>query len=247
MPVTHDDLTNASVIGRLLEEVSWDGQRVRAYRDGGRGRENVLTAEVLSPLSYLPRDRFLGEVLRSAHGATDACAGVAAEIENADLILLPEQSLLPGSTVVVQPDATMTTPGHFVLLEAKRIRSASFQPEQLAREYVDLLNEAGDRVPLLLLVLGTPPPVAAKGHGRLDPFDAVTSQLAAVLARTEDFDRDAAALEALLPQTVAWITWAEVREVVLRQAAGFISLEPGISGTVDRLASAVVTAIDWHS
>ncbi len=147
MGVTPDELTNASVIGRLLEEVSWDGERVRAYRDGGRGRENVLTAEVLSPLGYLPRDQFLGEVLRSAHGATETCAGAASEIEEAQLTLLPEESLLPGSAVVVQPDATMAMPGHFVLVEAKRIRTASFQPEQLAREYITLLDKAADRVP----------------------------------------------------------------------------------------------------
>jgi len=43
-----DHLANGSVIGRLPEEISWEGAAVRAYRDGGRGRgrENVLTAEL---------------------------------------------------------------------------------------------------------------------------------------------------------------------------------------------------------
>jgi hypothetical protein len=41
---------NASVLGRLLEEISWEGASVRRYRDGGRGHENVLTAEVLTAL-----------------------------------------------------------------------------------------------------------------------------------------------------------------------------------------------------
>lgn len=245
--MTRDDLTNTSVIGRLLEEVSWEGERVRAYRDGGRGRENVLTAEVLSPLSYLPRDAFLGEVLRSAHGATDARMGAAGEIEDADLVLLPDESLLLGSTVVVQPDATLATPGHFVLIEAKRIRSASFQPEQLAREYVTLLDQAATRVPLLLLVLGSPPPVAVKGHGRLDPIDAVTSQLGAVLARTIGYEEDATSLVAQLPETLAWITWAEIREVIRRQAAHFPNATDGLAGTINRLAEAAITAIDWHS
>lgn len=247
MAVTRDELTNASVIGRLLEEVSWDGQRVRAYRDGGRGRENVLTAEVLSPLSYLPRDQFLGEVLRSAHGAKQACVGAASKIEKAQLTLLPDESLLPGSRVVVQPDATIAMPGHFVLVEAKRIRSASFQPEQLAREYVTLLDVAADRVPLLLLILGAPPPVAVKGYGRLDPIEAVTTQLDAVLGRTNDYQGDAESLAARLPDVLAWITWAEIREIVVGQAADFTDLATGVGGTIDRLASAVVTAIDWHS
>ena len=245
--MTRDELTNASVIGRLLEEISWDGERVRAYRDGGRGRENVLTAEVLSPLSYLPRDQFLGKVLRSAHGAKDACIGAASEIEMAQLSLLPDQSLLPGSTVVVQPDATIAMPNHFVLVEAKRIRSASFQPEQLAREYVTLLQEAGDRQPLFLLILGAPPPVAVKGHGRLPLMEVVATQLDAVLARTNGFNRSTGSLLAQLPATLAWITWTEIREIVVAQAAGFLHVPDGLAGTVDRLASAVVTAIDWHA
>jgi hypothetical protein len=67
---------NASVIGRLLEEISWEGRRVRNYRSGGRGMENVLTAEVMLGLYYLPRRPFLGEVIRSARGCA-GCAGAA--------------------------------------------------------------------------------------------------------------------------------------------------------------------------
>jgi hypothetical protein len=33
------ELRNASVLGRLLEEISWEGSLVKGYRDGGRGRE----------------------------------------------------------------------------------------------------------------------------------------------------------------------------------------------------------------
>ena len=39
-----DDLANDSPIGRLLEEISW--QSAKKYRNGGRGIEYVLTAEV---------------------------------------------------------------------------------------------------------------------------------------------------------------------------------------------------------
>ena len=49
---------NVSVIGRLLEEISWEGSRVKQYGEGGRGLENVLTAEVLLPLTYFPRGPF---------------------------------------------------------------------------------------------------------------------------------------------------------------------------------------------
>lgn len=44
-----------STLGRLLQELSWVGSNIRAYRNGGLGFENVLTAEVLTVLDYLPR------------------------------------------------------------------------------------------------------------------------------------------------------------------------------------------------
>ena len=54
-----------SAIDRLLDELSWEGN-ARKYRGGGRGLENVLTAEVFQALDFLPRDAFLGAVLRGA-------------------------------------------------------------------------------------------------------------------------------------------------------------------------------------
>ena len=41
--------TPPSAIGRLLDEISWEGN-ARKYRGGGLGRENVLTVEVFSAL-----------------------------------------------------------------------------------------------------------------------------------------------------------------------------------------------------
>ena len=61
-------LVNDSPVGRLLEEISWEGN-ARPYRHGGRGRENVLTTEVFALLDWLPRQAFLGAVLAAAHGA----------------------------------------------------------------------------------------------------------------------------------------------------------------------------------
>jgi len=152
-----NELANASVIGRLLEEVSWEGESVRTYRDGGRGRENVLTAEVLWPLSCLPREAFFAEVLRRAHGAEEARFQAAEELEEAEVTLLPDQIELGPGRVAVQPDATVISPATYTLIEAKRIRRSSFQVNQLAREVVALLAKAGDRSPLLVLLLGSPP------------------------------------------------------------------------------------------
>ena len=44
------------MVGRLLQEISWE--RAISYRAGGKGRENVLTAEVLMALDFLPRTHF---------------------------------------------------------------------------------------------------------------------------------------------------------------------------------------------
>ncbi|GAA2199934.1 hypothetical protein [Sinomonas flava] len=140
------ELSNDSFIGRLLEEISWE--KATHYRRGGRRRENVLTAEVLLPLSYLPRDLFLGEVLMGARGADDARRVVISEIEAADVTLLPDQ-LEPVPDVRVQPGASFSLPESYVLVEAKRNGRASFQPSQLAKEYLALKAAAGERTPLL--------------------------------------------------------------------------------------------------
>lgn len=237
---------NGSVIGRLLEEISWEGSRVRAYRDGGRGLENVLTAEVLLPLSYLPRSMFLGEVLRATHGAKAVCAQLAAEIEQAEVTLLPEQLLLGKHGMVVQPDATIVTPTCHVLVEAKRIRRSSFQPEQLAREYLGLLQSAGSKTALLLLILGSPPPVVVKGHGPLQLMDAITMHLEKVNAESGSHI-PLGEVAARIPEVVGWTTWDDIRDVVARQLPKFTSLDPGVAGTVLRLCNSVTTAIEWHS
>jgi hypothetical protein len=80
---------NSSVVGRLLEELSWVGATIRNYRNGGRGYENVLTAEALQALDFLPRGAFLGAVLDVAHGADTARAKLISEIEEAKFTLLP--------------------------------------------------------------------------------------------------------------------------------------------------------------
>lgn len=81
-------------LSRLLEEISWEGRSVVKYRDGGRGKENVLTAEVLTALDYLPRSAYLGAVLRHAHGAPAAVARAAGEAEEAEIVFLPEEFAL---------------------------------------------------------------------------------------------------------------------------------------------------------
>ena len=128
VPVIHNvampQLENASPVGRLLEEISYEGN-AKPYREGGRGRENVLMVETFTPLDYLPRTRFMGHVIRSAHGADEARRRVVEEIERAEISLLPGDVFLGHTGVHVQPDATILTPTTYVLVEAKRIRPSS--------------------------------------------------------------------------------------------------------------------------
>jgi len=128
----------SSIVGKLLEEISWE--KARDYRAGGQGRENVLTAEVLIGLDFLPREAFLGRVLRAAHGANEARGSLARKVEELQMQFLPGDFSSGGvdvkSRLVVQPDAIFETPNTYTLVEAKRIRYGSFQPEQLAREYI---------------------------------------------------------------------------------------------------------------
>src|ERR1700682_3670354 len=132
-----------TILGRLLEEVSWDGHG-RVYRDGGRGRENVLTAEVFQALYALPREDFLGAVVSGLHIESDATQSrLRAEVEDVEIEVLPGELFLSKPARLggdgkddfhVQPDAILSSPSVYALVEAKRLRSGSFQVGQLAKE-----------------------------------------------------------------------------------------------------------------
>jgi hypothetical protein len=240
------ELENSSIIGRLLDEISWEGNAKR-YRGGGRGKENVLTAEVFNPISFLPRAAFVGEVVAGAHGADAARSRVVAEIEDALISLLPGDVPLADSSIRVQPDALVTSASTYTFVEAKRIRPSRFQTDQLARELIATVQQAGDRVPLLLVILGSPPPVVVdKFPGRVQLEEAVVQRLGHVVtgwgaqATAED-------LIARIPDTLAWTTWAEIRAVVVANRHRFADAPDGLAATVARLCDAAITAIDWHS
>jgi len=246
--MTDGGATNTSIIGRLLEEISWEGKRVvQLYRGGGRGKENVLTAEVMISLDFMPRTHFLGAVLRAAHGAKSALGGVAAQIEDCEIsVLPPELSLLPAG-IVVQPDALLKTPNGYVLVEAKGLRRASFGPQQLAREYLAVTRAAGSRDPVLLLILGSPPPFTVRGQGPKDIKQAISESLSLVLHKTGAEGELSDDLLKRIPKVVSWITWAEINTVVTRQLSRMKIEDPSLRGTVKRLATAVSAAIAVHA
>jgi hypothetical protein len=244
---------DGSVLGRLLEEISWEGSSVRRYRDGGRGLENVLTAEVLAALDFLPRRAFLGAVLDHAHGADRTRYLLSHEIEDADLSFLPDEVVLNperpsrGDRLIVQPDASVVTASCYAMIEAKRIRRSSFQPQQLAREYLAVTREARTRAPLLLVVLGAAPPVLIAGEGRMAIHDAIARQLSAVHGLTSGHPVPLDKLAARITDVCAWITWSELVDVVLEQQGRLSIADPSISASVSRLVTSIVRSVARHS
>ncbi|WP_018760689.1 hypothetical protein [Arthrobacter sp. 135MFCol5.1] len=237
-----------SVISRLLDEVSWEGSNVKRYRNGGRGMENPLTAEVFQGLSNLPRDLFLGEILRCAHGADETRLAAADEAEHADLDVLPGSLLLPALKIDVQPDVWVTTPSVQLLVEAKGFRKgATFNVEQLPRELLCLHAHNKNRAPLLLLVLTTPPPIRLAGSGRHEIDAGVAIGLESLCARAGMTAEDYEALLASIPFCVAWVTWSEIHAIVTRQKNALSGLSSSIAASLHRTADGVASAIKWHS
>ena len=243
-----------SVLTRLLSELSWEGSRIKNYREGGRKFENVLTAEVLQALDFLPRKHFMGEVLRHAHGVNCAALNLLVEqVEEAEMQLLPggdylrpnDDSHITG--ISVQPDGIIETSGVCCLLEAKRIKRSLFGVEQLAREYFLVTRNCEEKLPLLFLVLGTPPPVSVNGRGIFEIVDAVRLSLSTVYEKAESHPLPLADLDKRIPESVAWITWNELGVIVESQSGKFKSGSASIDGSVRRLTISILDAIKWHT
>lgn len=241
-----------SAISRLLAEIFWEG-KTSGYREGGRGRENVLTAEVFQALDFLPRTTFLGRVIESASGASETLRLLGAGIEEATVdlfagdIFLAENPPAGEMQLYVQPDGIIQTSDVYCLVEAKRVGRSSFQPEQLAREYVAVLQEAGDRHPLLLLILPGPPPIAVKAHGRMDIHDAVEQWTRQVVERSESELPPIEEVLGRIDATVAFTTWAEISKQMAEALETFSASDQSVADSVTRLADAIRGAIAWHS
>ncbi len=237
------------MIARLLEEISWE--KAVKYRMGGRGMENVLTAEVLGGLDLLPRNYFFGAVIRASNGADGARSRLALQAESAEMSLLsgdlqvnPDQPV--PTRFVVQPDALITTPDVFALVEAKRIRSSAFQQEQLAREFLAVVTNSEGRTPLLFL-FGVEPPVRVKGLGRLTVADAIERHLPAVLERAGDVGLSFADLMSRVDDVVCWISWECIESTVRSQLGLFTAADASVDASIRRMGDQVLTVIDWLS
>lgn len=236
-----------SAIGQLLHEISWEGN-ARRYRDGGPGRENVLTAEVFAALDFLPGEAFLRSVIRGAQGGTERVkATVGAVVEDARVTVLPgdiQPRWLDDSPTPwrVQPDVLIESPDVCCLVEAKRIRPSSFQRDQLLRTLLALRTRADGRTPLLLLVLGQPPPVAVAGAGRLDLDTAVQRSLDTLTDERENKD-----LARLAADGLVWTTWTEIAEAVQCSAAEHGGESDSVRASILRLAQSVSDSVQRHA
>ncbi len=244
VPTTISPSHANSAIGSLLDEISWEGN-ARAYRGGGRGRENVLTTEVFWGLDLLPRRHFLAPVLRTAVGADSARGRVAEQVEQLSIEVLPG-GLAPrwasGESTgwTVQPDVLMKADNCLVYVEAKRITGGTFQARQIARSLQATLDAANGRPAVLLLVLGSAPPIPVTRHGRLSIQEALEMGLA-------DFpDEDAERLRQARDATVAWTTWDQIACVVQECADGFDSVDESWHSSIHRLTAVVTDSVKRH-
>ncbi len=213
----------------------------------------LLTAEVATALDFLPRACFLGAVLDNAHGADAARAVLSREIEDAELEFLPAEVVLNpagqsrGEKLIVQPDASITAPACYAMIEAKRIQRSSFQPQQLAREYVAVTQEAGRRTALLLLLLGSPPPVPVAGTGRLSIQDAISRHLPAVYGVVDHHPRPLDELKDRITEICAWTTWSDLAATVTHQRSRLTITDASIGASIDRLVAAITRSVERHS
>jgi hypothetical protein len=250
--------TSTSILGSLLREISWVGSRnlAKYYRDGGVGVENVLTAEVLQGLDFLPRQHFLGAVINELEGnVLPLKQGLLAEIEGASVSLLSEHFYLSPSEqshdtkIDVQPDAVIVSRSVFCLIESKR-KGGSFGPEQLAREFVITTREAQNHqpilMPMLMLILGEEPRVRVRGAGRRTVQEAILEKLEDVREMTEDHPKTYADLKDMVDTSVAWITWGRIADIIRRQMRAFTIESPSVHDSIQRLADAVTRAIERH-
>ena len=116
---------------------------------------------------------------------------------------------ISGRLVIIEFDSV------YIVIEAKRIRSNSFQEKQLAREFVLATKENIDKTPLLLLILSHEPPVLVKGEGRQTIEHSIITHLEEVMFNTEDHPLSVEEIKELINEHTAWITWDKIEEIII--------------------------------
>jgi len=147
--------------------------------------------------------------------------------------------------VNVQPDLIVKTRSVYCIVEAKRLRQSSFQRFQLAREFL-LAHKAKDKrpqqAPLLLLVLSRPPPVLIQGKRRQSLETAIMAGLREVISQPEDMLGWAEKIH----ETVTWITWSEIDQIVRRNFNAMNITDPSVRASIERLVQSIADSIRRH-
>ena len=178
---------------------------------------------------------------------------VLSEVEEIEFMLLPGNYYLRPSVkshqkgIAVQPDGILESNSTLTLIEAKRPKGASFQTGQLAKEFVLLTKECGNKVPLLLLVLGDNPPIKVEGQSRKSIKDAILSDLQDIVNKTEDYPYNLDELIEMIDTSVGWITWKTIMNIVNQQMRGITMDSSSIQYSIDRLVQSLSSSVIRHS
>lgn len=239
----------------LVHGMSWEGRTVVSkYRNGGKGVEEVLTAEVFQALEFLPRRPFVRSIFEKIHTLDEGSSFVPpSEHKTSQFLLSPAGRfvLRPDESthqtqIDVQFDGMIRTADSNIFVEAKRIGRSSFQKEQPARTYLVALRESAPKRPKVLFVLGSPPPVSVASLGRRGIEDAILATLDDVYAKTQHLDFSLAEAKARISETVGWITWSEIAEAVADANEEFQNPDEYVVDSVNRLTRFVQECIEWH-
>jgi len=247
------DYHNSTVIGRLLAEVSWQGNKVKQYRNGGRGLENVLTAETILALDLLPRSWFLGGIFKNLNGtAQQVKENLVAEAENLNITFLSDHIYLDRSAshekgIAVDADVVLTSDKIYAFIEAKRIRENRFQVEQLAREYLVLTRDAFDRTPAFILFLSRNPPIKVDKLGYVEPREAILKTIDEVYKKVDKHPVTLDKLKQNIDATLLWISWQEIANIVEKQISDFECNNQSVYLSIHRICKLLQRAIIWHS
>ncbi len=208
----------------------------------------MLTAEVFSALDFLPREAFLGEIIRQSHGAsTTTRDAVASESANATVTVLPgdippADSDVDPETWRVQPDVLIDSPSAVAFVEAKRIKTSQFQEHQLLKTLAALNEFTGERDSLLLVVTSEPPPYRVERQGRLSIAESIEHSLS-IVSDPDDRERLRSAAET----SICWTTWQDIAEIISTTAASIAPETGPAAATIERLACSVSDALHRHS
>lgn len=245
----------ASPIGKMLSDISWEGRLVsKKYRDGGRGKENVLTTEIFLALQFLPRFPFIDEVVSTFVSESDRKSFLTPEeIESSEFIVFPSgrfalrpSALTHQQAIDVQIDALIQTDESAVFVEAKRIGGGSFQEEQMARTYLIALRESGIRCPRILFIPGKEPPVQVKGIGRLSIKEAISARLEEVYSKTEGLNFSLETAARRIDECVAWTTWPRISTAVENALNRYHNPDRSTTNAVFRTAKYLIDSTAWH-